>query len=1330
VHPTCGTEVAPRPAGAADGDAAPAGAPSLLPRIEGLTVEKLLGRGGFGEVVLATRIADGTKVAVKIPMADPDAIMRLELEGETLRQLGGLNAPALYDTPVLDDGRPCLVMEFVRMPLLSDRLGELENGMPLDEIARRGLSLLTALEAVHKLDLVHRDLKPENVFSTDLPTVTRIFDFGLVKPPAGAPQQDTTVGTFMGTPEYMAPEQLDSSAPVDQRADLYAVGAIFYEMLTGRPPFWGNAAEVQQALANRRVPRPSRHVAGAPPALEDVILRCLAKDPVRRFASTVELTAAFQAALADIGKAATPTAPAPAQPAASPAPDAKAAAPARKPMAVLAVHGIAVDQLMKTLSSSGGHLVEIGRGGGVGLFTDKASENPVARAIRMADGMLARKACRAIILDLAAVAVRKKPDGSDRYVSAAFAKLQKQVETTGDGLFLTAAAAELAPDRRGEAAADSTLVVAKAPPREDDALTVVRSSQAPIYGRDDEMHRLLGSLRAAISARRPGLATLIADGGLGKSHLCAALVEEAKRANRDANVVELRAREPIEGDADANLRALLGRCFTIPLEKPADRGEALLGELGPALWPAAALTLGWMSPDEPELRTLAAAPGVLRATVSRSVGQALRLRAQDRPQAIILDDAHHADDATLDALEYATMSEAEVPLWVCVAARPALAQMKPSWGARCAEHLRIDLGPLGTEAASQLARRLLLPMEHIPADALQTLVAGTHGSPFLLSELVRGLKRDGIIRRDAKTGVWFLATDELARLPDLAVTDWLAEREIGGLAPELAAHARLCALLGIDFSEDEIDSVMSELERNASGQVDPDLRLDPHVATRQLVGMGMFKRLRGGRVAFRHALLRAAVEKSVSDRLRAEVHAAAFRFYRAAAIEEGVRLARLAFHAAGAGYRAEAAPIYLELADRARQRHRYLEAESLYSRALGQLGEADKRARMDALRGRGFMRYRMNRHDAVDDLMVAREAARGLQDREAEVEITLGAATALDWMVEFQKSADLVKEGAALMANLEKPNGYLQALLAVGEGRSFWRGSEAEKAAERMRQAIAMAEPLGDQGYEIQVISLLSLSDLLPFLGQVAEAEKVFEKVVSLCEEHGDRAHLVAAHVNSRTLWLGRRDLQRAVEETAKGNQLAREIGLVTASFMCEFNLAELLYQAGNADAAWEHVKRSVEMEVKRLSGVARPSARLLEARLLAYLGRESEARAMLDEVNAVQAEAQRAGNPEGVLMPSEQVLARMVDLCTRDATADEWADLEKLAQTASVEQEPIEVAEMIALAFGRRGAMDRARQKLDEALAMAEKTPNVMEKRLRQSREALQTGVPVSHAG
>jgi tetratricopeptide (TPR) repeat protein len=1331
-HPACGTEVAPR-ALQAPGDVE-------RPELAGLVVERLLGAGGFGEVFLARRSSDGKKVAVKVPKANADAIMRVQLEGEILGQLGGVQAPALYGMPALADGRPCLVMEFLALPTLADRMATVEDGMPLDELGRRARSLLAALEAVHALGLVHRDLKPENVFSTDLPPVTRIFDFGLVQTAAAAAREPSTVATVMGTPEYMAPEQLDASAAVDQRADIYSVGALFYEMLTGRPPFWGNTAEVQQALAHRRVPRPSRYAPGVPPALEELILRCLAKEPDRRFASTAALISAFEAALAQPLLAPaeprpTPPVPAPARPGDT---KSQAAASKHKPMAVLVVQGIAADVLMKALLASGGELADVGRGGGVGVFGEKTSENPVRRALRLADGLLGRKACRAAIIDLASVSVRRRPDGGERHTSAAFGRLQRQLEALdGDGLFLTPAVAYLIPDRRGQARADGALIAASPPPREDEALTVARGSQAPLVGRGDELARLLAAAHASIAERRPGLATVIGELGLGKSHLCAGLVEALRGSRPEAAVIELRVREPIDGEGDENLRALLGRCFALPADKPADRGQALLGELGPLLWPAAALALGWMTPEAPELRALGAAPGVLRAMVSRSVGQALRNRAREQPLALILDDAHFADDATLEAIEYATMAEAETRLWVCVAARPAFGQMKPGWGERSSAHTRVELGPLGAEAATELARRLLFPVEHVASSALEALVTGTQGSPFLLSELVRGLKRDGIVRQDPKGGGWFLASDELAQLPDLAVTDWLAEREIGALPPQLAAHTRLSALLGADFSEDEVEGIIAELERSDVGQgggdsVEPDLQMDPRVATRQLVTMGVFKRQRDGRSAFRHSLLRAAVEKSVSDRMRFQVHAAAFRFYRAAtSMEENVRLPRLALHAASAGHADQAAELYLDLADRARSRHAYVDAEALYSRSLAQPAEGHLRRRMVALRGRGFMRYRMSRHDAVDDLTAALAAARSLEDRRAEIEIILEAATALDWTVEYRKSRELVVEAEALLeaSAPAAQTDVLHASLLVGQGRALWRFSKGKQAIEKLRAAVAIAERLGDDAYETRVISLLLLGDLLPYHGEVAEAEQVFETVVSLCEGHGDRAHLMVAFLNRRQLWIGRRNLERALEDSRRSIALAREIGFVAASFMGEYNLTELLYQAGDADAARSHLQRAVDLEQRGLSGVGRPVARLLAARLLTFLGRGAEARAAFESIRAAQAEAERAGQTERLLLPSEQVLLALVDLCTRDATPEEWKELRARAAVSSVEQELIEVVEMTALARHGRGQVDEARQGMDEALSFAASIPNVMELRLRRSHDQVQ-GAPAGTPG
>jgi tetratricopeptide (TPR) repeat protein len=490
--------------------------------------------------------------------------------------------------------------------------------------------------------------------------------------------------------------------------------------------------------------------------------------------------------------------------------------------------------------------------------------------------------------------------------------------------------------------------------------------------------------------------------------------------------------------------------------------------------------------------------------------------------------------------------------------------------------------------------------------------------------------------------------------------------------------------------------------------------MDPHVATRQLVAMGVFKRQRGGRTAFRHSLLRSAVEKSVSDRLRASVHTAAFSFYqKASGIEETVRLPRLAFHAASAGYADAAATLYLDLAARARLRHAYVEAEALYSRALGQLPESALASRALGLRGRGFMRYRMSRHDAVDDLMAALAAARTLGDRKAEIEIILEAATAYDWMVEYRKSRELVNEAEALFGAGAPDSLLLRASLLVGQGRALWRFSEGKQAIEKFRQAIALAEDLGDEGYEIRVISLLLLGDLLPYHGEVAEAEKVFETVVSLCEGHGDQAHLMVAFLNRRQLWIGKRDLDRALADSRRSIQLAREIGFVAASFMGEYNLGELLYQAGDADAAGEHVRRAVELEQKRLSGFHRPVARLLEARVLAFLGRNAEARAVYDDITAAQAEAEQAGQSEKLLLPSERVLLTLVDLSTRDAGREEWQALRARADADSVEQELIEVVEMSGLAALRLGLVELGRAQIAEARRLAERIPNIMGNRL-----------------
>ncbi|HEY0093260.1 MAG TPA: hypothetical protein VGB96_03005, partial [Archangium sp.] len=329
----------------------------------------------------------------------------------------------------------------------------------------------------------------------------------------------------------------------------------------------------------------------------------------------------------------------------------------------------------------------------------------------------------------------------------------------------------------------------------------------------------------------------------------------------------------------------------------------------------------------------------------------LAARARRRPLCLLLDDAQYAEETALDALEYAALAESRLPLWVCVLARPGFERLRPSWGTRAARRHVLPLGPLSPPSAVELCRTLLRPAENIPAAALEYLAERSQRVPLFLVELVRGLKRQGLVRQRAHGGSWFLATDELDRMPELRLVDWLADRELGALPVELAAHARLCALLGPDFTAAEAEGVVHELEEDGGAA---DFPLDPRHATRRLLDLGLLVSHRQEGLSFRNELLRATVERSLPEADRVRIHRAAFRYYQSrAGAAERQRLPRLALHAAAAGLRDEAAALYIDLAESARGRHAYIEAESTYTRALELLELDDRRRRLTVLRGRG-----------------------------------------------------------------------------------------------------------------------------------------------------------------------------------------------------------------------------------------------------------------------------------------------------------------------------------------------------------------------------------------
>jgi len=257
----------------------------------------LIASGGMGEVFQAhDRVLDRT-VALKVLRAglgsDADFIERFRKEATTAGRLSHPNIVQVYDFGRSEDGSAYMAMELVEGQNLREVLaasGRLRPALA----ARIAAQVCGALEAARKAGLVHRDIKPENILLTADGQV-KVADFGLSR--TMAESRATQAGVLLGTAHYVAPEQVEGKES-DHRADLFALGVVLYEMLTGLTPFTGDTPLiVAYQRVRENVPKPSEKIAGIPPALDDIVGRATARDPAKRYTSASEMGDALRMAV-------------------------------------------------------------------------------------------------------------------------------------------------------------------------------------------------------------------------------------------------------------------------------------------------------------------------------------------------------------------------------------------------------------------------------------------------------------------------------------------------------------------------------------------------------------------------------------------------------------------------------------------------------------------------------------------------------------------------------------------------------------------------------------------------------------------------------------------------------------------------------------------------------------------------------------------------------------------------------------------------------------------------------------------------------------------------
>jgi serine/threonine-protein kinase len=264
-------------------------------------VERAIGRGGMGLVVEAVHLELEQPVAIKFLLAEAAAFEgaseRFVREARAAARIKSEHVVRVLDVDRLPSGEPYIVMEYLVGTDLH-RLVREQGPLPLRTAVDHLLQVCDALVEAHAMGVVHRDLKPSNLFLTqraDGSPLVKLLDFGIAKAPSSWSQQELTRG-LLGSPLYMSPEQLRDTRSVDARTDIWSLGVILHELVTGRFPFEASSEAALGAMVAIDAPTPlRRHFPAAPEALERLILRCLEKDPARRFPDVKAFAAALGA---------------------------------------------------------------------------------------------------------------------------------------------------------------------------------------------------------------------------------------------------------------------------------------------------------------------------------------------------------------------------------------------------------------------------------------------------------------------------------------------------------------------------------------------------------------------------------------------------------------------------------------------------------------------------------------------------------------------------------------------------------------------------------------------------------------------------------------------------------------------------------------------------------------------------------------------------------------------------------------------------------------------------------------------------------------------------
>ncbi len=846
------------------------------------------GRGGFGTIYRAHDDVTSRDVALKVLHDGTTDLARFEREAELLATVRHPNVVSYVAHGVTEEGDAYLSMEWLEGMDLAHRLRS--EALSLQEALTVAMRAAQGLAAAHGLGIVHRDVKPSNLYLVgSSPNDVRVIDFGIARAPSPLSVL-TATGAVIGTPAYMAPEQARGARDLTPCVDVFALGCVLFECLTGAPPFVGpNPQALIARLLAGDAPRLAERRPDAPPVLDALLARMLAHDPADRFSDAGTVAMAIAAVLGDATRRSTAFAGGPVV--------TGRVVRSYSTLLVRAASGRSLPEGLDALVPPlGGEMLGSADDLVAAAFVADSPADSAQRAARCAVAFHDRDAS----LRIGISTVRRDPSVGAPSVANDQTGEALEEAATGDVLVDATTAAHLGDEYELEAHG-ALLRLARRRRR-------VAESGEVLVGRSREISALEGVYGEVIGERCARVALVLGEAGMGKSRLLGEMLRRLTRTPSEVTVLRAFGDRPTSTSPFALIGELV-RCGHDVESGAADRRLPTLSEIDSDFL----RVLAGLNPalEEPSHIRAARRDPMLMADAFRAAWLAfVDGLLHFRPLLLLVEDLHYADLASLRLIDAALELFPERSLLVVGTARPEGAgDALGIFGSRDPE--KITLKPLRAAVAAELVRATA---GDVSPETIARIVERGAGNPLHLLELARYGESDAPL--DSLSAI----EARLARLDPFA-RRVLRAASVFGLRFSVSG---LCALLGGEAHLHEIQAAL-------------ELAEEQRFAVRE-DGRGW---------AFRHALVQEVAYTTITDHERLAAHAAVGRWL---THQPGIAPSDIAWHFERAAERRDAFQWY-EAAARAALQGRDLERVFLLSdHALACDPQGEDRARIALLR--------------------------------------------------------------------------------------------------------------------------------------------------------------------------------------------------------------------------------------------------------------------------------------------------------------------------------------------------------------------------------------------